>query len=92
MVGLQTNVSRHGEQRPGSRTLREKCVSGYAVKMIGHLGDLENIWETLDTCNENPEKYMAEALKPYLEFRRYRVYDNCAVRELYSLLRAAIKG
>jgi hypothetical protein len=30
-------------------TLREKCVSGDAVKMIGHLDDLGEIWETLNT-------------------------------------------
>jgi hypothetical protein len=59
--------------------------------MVGHLEDLEEIWETLDTCYERPEKYIAEALKPILEFRRYRVYDNCAVRKFYSL-RAAIKA
>ncbi len=60
--------------------------------MVGHLEDLEEIWETLDTCYERPEKYIAEALKPILEFRRYRVYDNCVVRKFYSLLRAAIKA
>jgi hypothetical protein len=27
-----------------------------------------------------------------LDFQRYRVYDNCAVKEFYSLLIAAIKG
>jgi hypothetical protein len=57
------------------------------VKMIGHLDDLVEIWETLDTCYERPEKYVAEALKPIVEFRRYKVYDNTAVREFYSLLR-----
>ncbi len=54
--------------------------------MIGHLEDLDEIWETLDTCYERQEKYMAEALKPILDFQRYRVYDNGAVREFYSLL------
>ncbi len=33
-----------------------------------------------------------EALRPILEFRRYKVYDNSAVREFYSILRSAIKG
>jgi hypothetical protein len=41
------------------------------------------MWETLDTCYERPEKYMEEALRPIVDF---------AVREFYSLLRAAIKG
>jgi hypothetical protein len=48
---------------------REKCVSGDAVKMIGHLEDVDETWETLDTCYKRPEKYMAEALKPILEIQ-----------------------
>jgi hypothetical protein len=75
-----------------AKTLRKKCVSRDAVKMISPLEDLDEMWETLDTCHERPEKYMAEALKPILDFRRHRVYNNCAVKEFYSLLRAAIKG
>jgi hypothetical protein len=35
---------------------------------------------------------MEEALRPTLESRRYKVYDNSSVREFYSILRAAIKG
>ncbi len=74
-----------------AKTLRENCVKGDTVKMIGHLDDLDEIWETLDTCFERPEKYMIEALQPILEFGRYRGYDNCAAREFYSLHIAAIK-
>ncbi len=58
--------------------------------MIGHLEDLLEIWETLDTCYERPEKYMAEVLKPILEFRKYKMCDNAAMREFYSLLRASV--
>ncbi len=75
-----------------AKTLQEKCVKVDAWKMVGHLEDLKEIWDTLDTCYERPEKYMEEALKPILEFRKYRVYDNGAVREFYSILQAAIKG
>jgi hypothetical protein len=50
------------------------------------------MWETLDTCYERPEKYMEEALRPIVDFRRYKIADSAAVREFYSLLRAAIKG
>ncbi len=60
--------------------------------MVSHLDDLQEIWETLDTCYERPEKYMEEALRPIVDFRRYKITDNAAVREFYSLLRAAIKG
>ncbi len=60
--------------------------------MVSHLDDLREIWETLDTCYERPDKYMEEALWPIVDFRRYKISDSGAVREFYSLLRAAIKG
>jgi hypothetical protein len=60
--------------------------------MVSHLDDLWEIWETLDTCYERPEKYMEEVLRPVVEFRRNKITDSAAVREFYSLLRAAIKG
>jgi hypothetical protein len=75
-----------------AKTLREKCVKGDALRMVSHLDDLQEIWETLDTCYERPEKYMEEALRPIMEFRRYKAIDSGAVREFYSMLRAAIKG
>jgi hypothetical protein len=74
------------------KTLRGKGMKGDAHKMISRLEELGEIWDTLDTCYERPEKYMEEALKPILEFRKYRVFDNIAIREFYSILRAAIKG
>ncbi len=75
-----------------AKTLREKCVKGDALRMVSHLDDLQEMWDTLDTCYERPEKYMKEALKPIVEFRKYKVFDSGAVREFYSTLRAAIKG
>jgi hypothetical protein len=60
--------------------------------MVSHLDDLQEMWETLDTCYERPGKYAEEALKPIVEFRRYKVFDSAAVREFYSLVRAAIRG
>ncbi len=75
-----------------ARALRDKCLKGDALQMISHLDDLQEMWETLDTCYERPEKYMEEALRPIVDFRRYRITDSAAVREFYSLLRAAIKG
>ncbi len=75
-----------------ARALRDKCVKGDALWMISQLDDLREIWETLDTCYERPEKYMEEALRPVVDFRRYKITNNAAVREFYSLLRAAIKG
>jgi hypothetical protein len=75
-----------------TKALRDKCIQGDALQMMSHLDDLREIWETLDTCFERPEKYMEEVLRPIVEFRRYKVADSAAVREFYSLLRAAIKG
>jgi hypothetical protein len=58
--------------------------------MVGHLDDMQEIWDTLDTCFERPEKYVEEVLRPIVEFKKYRATDSCTVREFYSLLRAAI--
>jgi 5-methylthioribose kinase len=61
--------------------------------MIGNVEDLAEIWDTLETCYERQEKYVTEAPKAVLEFfRRYRMFDNKTVWELYSLLRATIKS
>jgi hypothetical protein len=75
-----------------AKTLREKCVKGDAHKMVSHLEDLGEMWDTLNTCYERPEKYMDKTLRLILEFRKYRVFDSSAVRDFYSILRAAIKG
>jgi hypothetical protein len=75
-----------------ARALRDKCLNGDALQMVSHLDDLQEMWETLDTCYERPDKYMEEALWPIVDFRRYKIADSAAVREFYSLLRAAIKG
>jgi hypothetical protein len=75
-----------------ARTLRDKCLQGDALQMVSHFDDLREMWETLDTCYERPDKYMEEALQPIVDFRRYKISDSAAVREFYSLLRAAIKG
>jgi hypothetical protein len=60
--------------------------------MVSHLDDLREMWETLDTCYKRPDKYMEEALRPIVDFRRYKICDSAAVREFYSLLRTAVKG
>ncbi len=68
-----------------AKTLREKCVSEDLMKMIGHL---EEIWETLDIWYKRPEKYMAEALKPILEFRRVQNF----IPSLEQLLKGKSSG
>jgi hypothetical protein len=74
-----------------AKALRDKCIQGDALRMVSHLDDLQEIWETLETCYERREKYMEEVLRLIVEFRRYKITDSAAVREFYSLLRAAIK-
>jgi hypothetical protein len=39
-----------------ARALRDKCLKGDALQMVSHLDDLQEMWETLDTCYERPEK------------------------------------
>jgi hypothetical protein len=75
-----------------ARTLRDKCLQGDSLQMVSHLDDLQEMWDTLDTCYDRPDKYMEEAHRPIVDFRRYKIADSAAVREFYSLLRAAIKG
>jgi hypothetical protein len=64
-----------------------------SVKMlVNDIDDLREAWNTLDTCFDWPEKYIAEALDPGVKFRSYKAFDNSAIREFYSLLRAAMMG
>ncbi len=64
-----------------ARALRDKCLKGDAFQMVSHLDDLREMWETLDTCYARPEKYMEEALRLVVDFRRYKITDSAAVRE-----------
>jgi hypothetical protein len=38
------------------KTLREKCISGDAQKMIGNVEDLAEKWDKLDTCYKRPNR------------------------------------
>ncbi len=48
------------------------------------------VWETLNTCYNRPEKFIAEALDPIINFSRYKVFKLDAIREFFFLLRAAM--
>jgi hypothetical protein len=61
-------------------------------KMVGNVENLNEIWETMDTCYERPEKYITEPLGQVVEFQKYKVADSSAVRDCYSLLMTAILG
>jgi hypothetical protein len=56
-----------------ARALRDKSLKGDALQMVSHLDDLQEMWETLDTCYERPEKYMEEALRPIVDFRNTKL-------------------
>jgi hypothetical protein len=74
------------------RALKEKSLAGSAWAIVHEIEELQEVWDTLDTCLDRPEKYIAEALDPIIKFRKYRVFENWAIREFYSLLWAAILG
>ncbi len=59
---------------------------------MNYIDDLREVWNTLDTCFDRPEKYISEALDPVIKFRSYKAFDNGAIREFYSILRAAMMG
>jgi hypothetical protein len=74
------------------RSLKEKSLASSVWVLVNDIDDLREAWNTLDTCFDWPEKYIAEALDPVVKFRGYKAFDNSAIREFYSLLRAAMMG
>ncbi len=74
------------------RALKEKSLASSIKVMVNDIEDLREVWDTLDTCFDRPEKYIVEALDPIIKFRRYRAFDSGAEREFYSLLRSAMMG
>ncbi len=60
--------------------------------MVNDIEALQEVWDTLDKCFDRPEKYIAEALDPIVNFRKYGAFDNGAIREFYLLLRSAMLG
>jgi hypothetical protein len=59
---------------------------------VNDINYLREAWNMLDMCFDRPEKYIVEALEPVVKFRSYKMFDNGAIREFYSLLRAAMMG
>ncbi len=74
------------------RSLKEKSLASSVKILVNDIEDLREAWGTLDTCFDRPEKYIAEALEPVTKFKGYKAFDSGAVREFYSLLRAAMMG
>jgi hypothetical protein len=75
-----------------NRALKEKSLTGNTQALVNNIKDLQEVWDTLDACYDWPEKHITEALEPIVKFRRYRAFENGAIREFYSLLRSAILG
>jgi hypothetical protein len=74
------------------RTLKEKSLTSEVRMMVNDIDDLREVWDTLNKCYDRPGKYISEALEPIVKFRAYKPFDSRAVREFYSLLRAAMMG
>ncbi len=72
------------------RCLKEKSLASNVRVMVNDIDDLREVWDTLNTCYDRPDKYISEALEPVVTFRVYKPFDSGAVREFYSLLRAAM--
>jgi hypothetical protein len=74
------------------RSLKEKSLASHVRLLVNDIDDLREAWDTLNTCFDRPEKYISEALDPVVRFRSYKAFDSGAIREFYSLLRAAMMG
>jgi hypothetical protein len=74
------------------RSLKEQSLASNVRLLVNDIDDLREAWNTLDTCFDRPEKYISEALDPIVKFRSYKAFDNGAIQEFYSILRAAMMG
>jgi hypothetical protein len=74
------------------RSLKEKSLASSVRLIVNDIDDLREVWNTLNTCYDKPGRYISEALDPIIKFRAYKPFDSGAVREFYSLLRAAMMG
>ncbi len=74
------------------RSLKERSLASNVRVLVNNIDDLREAWSTMDTCFDRPEKYISEALDPVVKFRSYKAFDSGAIREFYSILRAAMMG
>ncbi len=58
-------------------------------KMTENIKSFSEIWQTMDTYYERPDKNIAEAQKP-LVISEHEVADSAVVRDFFLLLRVAI--
>jgi hypothetical protein len=74
------------------RSLKERSLASHVRLLVNDIDDLREAWNTLDTCFDRPVKYISEALNPVVKFRSHKAFDNRAIQEFYSILRAAMMG
>ncbi len=84
----------HGHKRDElvCRSLKERSLASNVRLLVNDIDDLREAWNTLETCLDRPEKYISEVLDPVVKFRSYKAFGNGAIREFYSILRAAMIG
>ncbi len=63
MTDLQENYHAHVRDELVCHTLKEKCLAASMKALVGYTKELDQLWETSDTCYNHLEKYIAEALE-----------------------------
>jgi hypothetical protein len=74
------------------RALKVKCLGPNLKALVGDVEELDELWDMLDICYDQPEQYIAEFLEPIIRFRKYKVFEHTAIGEFYSLLRSVMMG
>jgi hypothetical protein len=59
---------------------------------VGDVEELDEVWDTLDTCYDQPEKYIAKALEPVIMFRMYKVFAHTAIKKILLPSKSAMMG
>jgi hypothetical protein len=61
------------------RSLKERSLASHVCLLVNDIDDLREVWNTLDTCYDRPDKYISEALDPVVRFRSYKAFDSGAL-------------
>ncbi len=51
------------------QSLKEKSLANSVRVLVNDIEDLQEAWDTLDTCFDRPERYILEALEPITKFQ-----------------------
>jgi hypothetical protein len=66
---------------------KKKCLGSNVRALVGEVKELDELWDTLDTCYDWLKKYIAKAVESVIRFSKYKVFEHTAIREFYFLLR-----